>query len=247
MKAYVVSAPDTSSSYTSVYMEYRIGNGFHLYRTERSLAIRSGIMGIDCTRCDDEGKLAPLIGEITKECTLHNFSGVILEISQNPSSLFCNLTQELDRSLTQDGKLLFVRENVAKFTEHAKILVGTALSGGTFSRHLQEHVSSFGSERIALDVERMRMDFTLPARNGAGVPLSDHEFDELHRRYRTTSFFSNDLCTYYFTYRKNGKSHFVLYDNAYSIKRKIAAARKFGIDRFFFYYPEVSGILDNIL
>ncbi len=247
MKAYVVAAPDISQSFTSVYMEYRIGNGFHLYRTERSLYIRGGIMGIDCTSIDGGGKLPPLINEILKECMIHDFSGVLLEIPQSPPEILSDLAGELDSALFKDRRSLFLRESCAKAAPHAKILVGTALSGGSFSRHIQDHASAFGVDRLVLDVERMRMDFLLPAKSGAGVPLGERELDELRRRYRSASFFSKDLCTYYFTYRQNGRSHFVLYDNAYSLKRKLAVAERLGVGSCFFFYPEVSDILDDII
>ena len=91
------------------------------------------------------------------------------------------------------------------------------------------------------------MDFTLPARSGTGVSLSKQEFNNLYRKYRRASFFSKELCTYYFNYRQGNSAHFVLYDNSRSIKSKLGVASKFGISSALFYYPEVSDILNDIL
>jgi len=53
------------------------------------------------------------------------------------------------------------------------------------------------------------------------------------------------LSAYYFTYQDASGSHFVLYDDAGSIRKKIFLARQLGIDHAMLFFPEVEDLLDN--
>ncbi len=61
-------------------------------------------------------------------------------------------------------------------------------------------------------------------------------------------FFSNELCAHYFTYmnRQNG-AHFVLFDDAASIRKKLYLARSLDISDALLPYPAVADILRDIL
>ena len=66
---------------------------------------------------------------------------------------------------------------------------------------------------------------------------------------RTPSvFFSDQLCAHYFTYmsRENG-AHFVLFDDAGSIRKKLLLARNLGIRQAVLAYPQVDDLLEDIL
>ena len=99
-------------------------------------------------------------------------------------------------------------------------LVNTAVSGGSFAQYLREAARG-GGGRLALDVERLRMDFSLPARNGRGRPLTAGELRELLDRESPAVFFSQDLCARYFTYTRDGETHFVLFDDADTLRQKL--------------------------
>ena len=61
-------------------------------------------------------------------------------------------------------------------------------------------------------------------------------------------FFSPDLCAHYFTYmsRQNG-AHFVLFDDAGSIRKKLQVARNLGISSAVLAYPQVDDLLPELL
>ena len=61
-------------------------------------------------------------------------------------------------------------------------------------------------------------------------------------------FFSSELCAHYFTYmsRQNG-AHFVLFDDAGSIRKKLQTARSMGITSAVLAYPQVDDLLEEIL
>ena len=61
-------------------------------------------------------------------------------------------------------------------------------------------------------------------------------------------FFSTELCAHYFTYmsRENG-AHFVLFDDAGSIRKKMQVAGRLGIRQAVLAYPQVEDLLEAIL
>ncbi len=117
-----------------------------------------------------------------------------------------------------------------------RILVCTALSGGSLRALLEEAVKKYGAERVAVGVERVSMDFPLPCRSGYGAPLSQESLAALRRRYQTPVFFSEALCAKYFTYRACGKTRLVLFDDDETVRRKLALARSLGIRDAFTVY-----------
>ncbi len=50
------------------------------------------------------------------------------------------------------------------------ILLCTALSGGTLEGRLTQAVDQYGAEHLALDLQRLAMDFPLPCHGGQGTP-----------------------------------------------------------------------------
>lgn len=50
-------------------------------------------------------------------------------------------------------------------------------------------------------------------------------------------FFSKDLFARYFTYAKNGESHFILFDDADTLRQKLRLGRQLGVAAAFFQWP----------
>jgi spore germination protein YaaH len=121
------------------------------------------------------------------------------------------------------------------------------LSGGTLSGHISDAIAKYGNSRVALEIERVRMDFSLPATQGTGKELTAEDVQSLIEQYNPQSFLSKDLCAYYFTYHDKKGTHFVLYDNGASIKRKLSVAAKMNIEDAFIFYPHVTDIIDKIV
>ena len=120
-----------------------------------------------------------------------------------------------------------------------RILIGTALSGGSLRALLEEAVAKYGTERLALGVERIAMDFPLPCRSGYGKPLTPEALAALLRRCGGAPvFFSEALCAKYFTYRRDGETRLVLFDDDETVGRKLALAQSLGIETAFRIYTE---------
>jgi spore germination protein YaaH len=90
------------------------------------------------------------------------------------------------------------------------------------------------------------VDFTLPAVSGVGRDLSNAEFRGLIDRYNPKSFFSPELMVNYFTYHDGSGTHFLLHDNAESLRRKLSAVSDAGIRYALLFYPRVADIFGDI-
>ena len=122
------------------------------------------------------------------------------------------------------------------------------MTGGSLRQRLGEAVERYGAGRVALAVERTAADFFLPSPDGQGRPLTREELKARLEERSPSVFFSDELCARYFTYmnRQSG-AHFVLFDDAGSIRKKLRLAEALGIDRALLCYPEVSDLMRDIL
>ncbi len=158
------------------------------------------------------------------------------------------IAEELSRIFEQRGWLLYVPQAYADCGKQARVLIGTALSGGSLERRLYEAVERYGAERVALEVERVSSDFYLPSPDGEGRSLGREELQKLIDEKNPFVFFSHELCARYFTYMdKTSGAHFILFDDASSLRQKLALAGQFRIRDAFFLYPEVKDILKEII
>ena len=77
--------------------------------------------------------------------------------------------------------------------------------------------------------------------------LTREELAQKRRQLNPSVFFSPDLCAHYFTYmsRQNG-AHFVLFDDAGSIRKKLQIARSLNIADAVLAYPQVEDLLEEM-
>ena len=106
-----------------------------------------------------------------------------------------------------------------------------------------DHAGGVARLLAHMDVERLAMDFSLPAPSGSGTPLSQEALQTLLRELSPATFYSRDLCTRYFTYAREERTHFVLYDDAETLRQKLRAGREMGLCAAFLMYPEVADLL----
>ena len=109
---------------------------------------------------------------------------------------------------------------------------------------MREVLQERGGKPIALDVQRLRMDFRLPAPTGEGVPLDADAFEAL--RGGRAVYFSPDLCARYFTCTHGGQAHFVLFDDADTIRHKLRIGAALSVETAFLQWPEVKDIADAL-
>ena len=119
-------------------------------------------------------------------------------------------------------------------------LICTAISGGNFVQRLQEAAAGRGGAgSLALDVQRLRMDFTLPAQERRGPP------PQRPRNSRTCWTGSPRPCSSPRTCAPGispmpgtGETHFVLFDDADTLSQKLRTGGQHGLRR---RLPDVSG------
>ena len=154
------------------------------------------------------------------------------------------LIRQLAPLLGAYGRRLYVPEIYAAASPETVVLLCTALSGGSLQGRLEETCAAYGAQRLALDLERLMMDFPLPCPSGEGIRLSREEL--AIRMQGRSVFYAEDLCARYFTYRRGGQTHFVLFDDAGTLRRKIEMGQALGIREGFVMLPEVEDLTGSL-
>lgn len=230
------------------HMAYRVGSGPHLFRANIPIAIRGGLMVIDDTGFDGLGEPSPFCQEVIRECSARTFNGIVCDFEPRGFGILGKIIAELGELAHKRGWPLYVTEPYARFSDKSKVLIPTALSGGSLRQRLQEAAEQYGPGRVALAIERVRQDFFLPSPSGQGTPITQEELTRRIEALSPSIFFSAELCAYYFTYMspQNG-AHFILFDDAASIHKKLHVAQSLGITDALVPYPQVEDLLPEIL
>ena len=230
------------------HMAYRVGPGAHLLRSNISINLRGGLMVVDGTAFDGRGDPAAFCQQLVRECSARGFDGAILDFEGQPYPLLGLVIQKLGAMFARRSWPLYVTEAYADYSDQTRIIIPSALSGGSLAKRLEEAVQRYGAHRVALGIQRSAEDFTLPAPNGSGTALTREELARRIQARGPAIFFSDELCAHYFTYmsRQSG-AHFVLFDNAASIRKKIQLARQFALCACILAWPEVEDIASDIL
>ena len=232
---------------TLAHMAYRVGGGPHLFRSSQPNPPRGGLMYIDDGGFDGRGTPDAFCQEVVRECAARGFGGVICAFDRK-LPLLSAVVEQLGPMLVRQGRSFYVSEPYGRCTATGRVLIPTALSGGSLRQRLSEAAERYGAGRVALAVERTAADFFLPSPDGQGRPLTREELKARLEERSPSVFFSDELCARYFTYmnRQSG-AHFVLFDDAGSIRKKLRLAEVLGIDRALLCWPEVSDLMGDIL
>lgn len=230
------------------HMAYRVGGGPHLFRASMTVPVRGGLMAVDDSGFDGLGEPTPFCHEVMRELTARSFTGVFCNFEHRPFPVLGRIVSELGELMHKRSLPLYVTEDYARFSATARVMVSSALSGGSLRQRLSEAAEQYGPDRAVLAVERVCQDFFLPSPTGQGIPLAHEELTRRMEELAPSVFFSDELCARYFTYMspQNG-AHFILFDDALSIRKKLMIARSFGITEAMMAYPQVSDLLDDIL
>ena len=234
--------------YTLGHMAYRIGRGPHLYRAGDPTPLRGGLMVVDAQGFDGQGDPGVLCQQLLRECAARNFSGIICDFEGAPLPMLERTLRRLDALAARRGLALYVPEPYGRCTDHARVLISSALSGGSLTGRLEQAAQTFGGwERLALGLERVAEDFFLPSPTGCGQPLSREGLARLMSERSPSVFFSAELCARYFTYMtRDGGVHFVLFDDPSTLHKKLQLAHRLGIRKAVAALPEVDDLLDTL-
>jgi len=228
------------------HLAYRAGRGPHLFRAGGSPPPQGGLMVLGSQGFDGGGNCQPFCQEVVRECLARRFSGAVLDF-EGLSPLWELIAGQLDESFARRGWTLYVPECCGARADRAKVMIPSALSGGSLERRLEEAAERFGG-RVALALQVSAEDFFLPSPTGSGLPLSREELRALMERLRPPVFFSADLCARYFTYMdREGGAHFVLFDDGDTLRRKVETARRVGISTFLASWQELAPYAGELL
>lgn len=249
MRIYLAVTPEATQEARAycrnlAHVAYRIGPSSTLLRQSVLLQTKGGLLSVSDHDAPFIDSPEALRDAVLRECGRRSYSGVLLDFEEAPRRDRTGFVAALAPALSGSRRVLYLPEGYANAAPSGVELLCTAVSGGSFSQYLQEAVNrAGGAGRLALDVQRLRMDFRLPARSGEGEPLTGGELAALMERERPAVFFSQDLCARYFTYSKNGESHFVLFDDADTLNQKLRLGTGMGFSAAFLMWPEVCDII----
>lgn len=244
MQIYVAVTPqesDISLRCQAAHAVYRIGPDSVLLRRNPLPKEKGGLLLISDAQAPAVSAPGKLCEAVLRECGWRNAAGAVLDFEQAPRQDLLTLAAELQQALVPQHLALYVPEDYASAAPQAAVLIETALSGGNLNERLREAAKQYG-KRLALDVERVRMDFPLPCRSGKGTPLTATELESLMEKNTPSVFFSPELCARYFTYKGERGTRFVLFDDAETIKRKLRLGQELGASAAFLMWPEVQDI-----
>ena len=231
---------------TPAHLAYRIGKGSRLLRAGCSSPPKGGLMVVDDQDFDGSGPVAHFCQEMIQECQVRNFSGAVLDFEKRSPPLE-QTAARLDDLFSRRGFSLFVPEGYGSCAPQAKVMISSALSGGSLSFRLEECMERFGRDRVVLALEKVAEDFILPSPSGKGTPLTQTDLREKINCIHPAVFFSPELCARYFTYMGHESgAHFVLFDDGDTLRRKMEVARQLGINTFFAPWAEISDCAERM-
>lgn len=228
------------------HLAYRMGDGPHLFRANTPITPSGGWMAVDDGRFTQGDASEGFCNEVLRECAARKFTGVVCLFRGRESAVLADAAAKLAELCKGRGIECFVTEPYGLAAPCAKVIVPTAVSGGSLQTRLEEAAGRFG-QRLALWVERVAEDFLLPSPSGAGAPLTAEELRRRREERGANVFFSPELCAHYFTYMAGDKGHFVLFDDAGSIRKKLRMAAGLGIETAFLPYDSTADVLEELL
>ena len=228
------------------HLAYRVGGGPHLFRANAPVSPRGGLMVMDAPRFEGGGETAGFCNEVLRECAARKFTGVVCRFGPRPAPALAELAGQVAGVCKERGLECFVSESCGDAAPEAAVLISSALSGGSLRRRLEEALDRFGPGRVALWAERTMEDFLLPSPGGEGERLTVEELACRREELGKAVFFSDELCAHYFTYMVGERGHFVLFDDAGSIRKKLRLAQELGITTAFLPFDQTEDLLGEL-
>lgn len=228
-------------SVTPAHTGFLVKSDGHLYSESGNSSISGGMMLISFECQPRVRSYDRLLSETVFVFRKKGFSGIIID---GPDGI--DISQYLVRMFKGLTKNLIVSSGIPSPSGCVKA-VSSAVSGGTLRQMLLDSIRAYGLKNICIAAELIRADFTLPAMDGKCSYMTLDETMSLIKRYKTPSFYSHDLETNYFSYKRDGKAHMVLYDNSESMIRKITLASSLGITKCLISYSDTKHIIGNII
>jgi len=249
LQLYLAAAPDRLDRARQVaaplaHAAYSIGENGRLTALPLPQQLRGGLMLLSDPSAEPLRQPELLCRDVLRECAARGYAGVVMDFDAAPAADRVRLVRLLEEQLSRQERRLLVPEVWGAYTRRSAVLICTALSGGSLRARLEQAKARFAPRPIALDCQRLAMDFLLPSPNGEGIPLTPDRLRQMGQG--RAVYFSEDLCARYFTYQTRTRTHFVLFDDADTIRRKLRLGSELGIDDALVMLPEVDDLLDGL-
>lgn len=170
--------------------------------------------------------------------------GILLDLPEDAAGMA--LAARLSPILSCMGLPVFLPVTLAEADPNARLILPSAISGGSFTGMLDHFTARFPPHRLCLELVRRRHDFPIPSPDPSGIRLPRDAFDVLLQRaggYHT----SPDLCANYFTYADpDGRPRLTLFDDVSTARRMRMHAQQAGITAVFALYAEWGSALADI-
>ena len=225
-----------------VHVAFCVGGDGTLLARSLPATLQGGQLALRCEDPFPAAAAETIAREVMHTALCRNFGGILLDAPALPCVLA--LIGQLAPLCRYYKRKLYIPECCAAATQEATVLICTALSGGSLRQRLEEACHRYGAERIALDLQRLMMDFSLPCPTGVGTPLTAEQLSKLQQGHSV--YYCAELCARYFTRQCGSETRFVLFDDADTLGRKMELAESLGIGEGFFTWPEVADILPQL-
>ena len=240
IKVYLAASAEDSraaegTGIPGAWLFYRIGESGALQRAAAPISGKGGVMGLRGGEHLEAAEPARLARDIFMECSRRGLRGVLLDFD---ADIDTEKLTALCAQFAQKQMPYFVSPGLLGAAPGAKIVVSSALSGGSFEAMLSEYSARFGADNLCLEIVRMCHDFTMPSYSPSGVQLSGRQFNDIVRKANPTPYFSPEMQCKYFTYSLEGEAHFLLFDDPDTAAGKIDAAQRAGFYGAFLLYSE---------
>ena len=153
-KLILAASPAQEAEY-AVQPDYAVSSELRLMRLSGNPPGRGGLLYFALEQ-PPSGAADPFLNQLRRECAAQRYRGVIADLPPRGCGQF---VQALDRALTAQRLALYLPEPYAQTAPHARILVSTAVSGGTLKDRLESAVRRYGADRTVAALERRAEDF----------------------------------------------------------------------------------------
>ena len=200
--------------------------------------LRGGVMGVfeDGTG-DAPTDVQKLAQDILQEYHKRGYHGLLLDFER--VSVFAPLVTAICRQCAKRNIVCFVPVAFAAHAPGSKVIISSAISGGSYPEMIDDFAARYGPENLCLELVHARQEYILPAADADGVLLSSDAFQKIMQTYNPSVFYDSTLYSKYCTYRDaDGKVHFLLFDDAPSAAKKMDYAAKQGLFAVFLLYRD---------
>ena len=223
----------------AVCISYALGDQGRLRRTALPPETRDTLMGI-CDQGFSPGRAdaASFVRDVLYEIQRLGYTGVLADWEGICQTRVAFL-QQLDQALAERQLPLYAPRPYAPHLSAARLVTPCCVTGGSLEEMLREQIGAFGAQRLAMDLTPLCQSFTLPCHYAHGQTLTPAQCRAKLQEYGSSLFFSREMCIKYFTYMDQERQvHYVLFDDASTLQRKIQLCRSLGISSFFLVYAD---------